>query len=191
MDERQITLRDYLAGYVTEGFIGTRQIMDHATTYAEENLDWFDASSFIEQTTRELIEAHAAEEQTWVTPTDCDKLDAAFNHLELHGILARSNYTCCMNCGTTEIAYEIVESTTKVRGYVFYHNQDTERAIENRNLRLAFGSADETLHSTTTIGWQIVDALNAQGLQVEWNGNPDVRIKLVNFEWKRRRTHLN
>ena len=67
--------------------------------------------------------------------------------LEAAGIVARQNFTCCKTCGFYEINGEMEAARAQgrvVRGYVFFHMQDTERAAKGGDLALAYGPADQT-----------------------------------------------
>jgi Domain of unknown function (DUF6891) len=44
--------------------------------------------------------------------TDADRVGAAFAALEAGGIVTRTNFTCCQNCGYTEIRHETVSLET-------------------------------------------------------------------------------
>ena len=82
---------------------------------------------------------------------------------------------------------EEVEATGRpVRGYAFYHMQDTESAAEGRGLYLAYGAADEGELAALGVAGEIVDTLRTQGLDVAWEGTWDKRIQ-VSLDWKRRR----
>jgi hypothetical protein len=125
-------------------------------------------------------------EETWPPLTDCDRLDLAFDKLDDSGIVARQNFTCCQNCGHAEIGEEIDEAAgrgVEVRGYTFYHQQDTDAAVAGDGVYLAYGTVghDDTLK----VAREIVAAIESCGLKTEWNGSIDKRI-LVAMEWRRR-----
>jgi hypothetical protein len=73
-----------------------------------------------------------------------------------------------------------------VRGYAFYHMQDTERAVVGDGVYLAYGAIEEGPFAATRIAQEICDALRAEGLVVEWDGTVEKRV-LVKLDWKRRR----
>jgi hypothetical protein len=72
-----------------------------------------------------------------------------------------------------------------VRGYAFYHEQDTESAAGGGGLYLNYGSCDEGTEAAVAIGHEIVAALKAKGLDPDWNGSLEKRIGLP-LDWKRR-----
>jgi len=105
--------------------------------------------------------------------------------LEQAGLFAAQDFTCCSSCGHAEASGAMTER--KSRGYVFYHQQDTERGIEGGGLMLAFGSWEGEDEKTTAIGREISDALSRFGVPHDWNGSPERRIEISPFEWRRRR----
>ena len=102
--------------------------------------------------------------------------------------MARQNFTCCQNCGHAEIHDEIEAASklAEVRGYTFYHMQDTERAAQGGGVYLAYDALSGGPDAQNSIGHEIVAALRAAGLEPEWNGENSARI-LIPLEWKRRR----
>jgi hypothetical protein len=159
----------------------------------EATMDYFEGSESLDEQqvqaeTERLIRAHAQAQAAWPRVTDCDRLLQVFSQLERRGIICREDFTCCMTCGTSEIGDEMEEAggKAKVKGYVFYHRQDLEGAVESGELMLAFGAWDGTPESGGRIGTIVADALRAGGLTVDWNGTFKKRIA-VRIDWKRRR----
>ena len=72
-----------------------------------------------------------------------------------------------------------------VRGYTFFHEQDTESAVEGHGLMLNYGSDDYDRAGSVAIGREIARVLRAHRLRVTWNGDFDRRIA-VKLDWKRR-----
>jgi hypothetical protein len=107
---------------------------------------------------------------------DRTKLTSAFKAMRKAGLIARQNFMCCMNCGCTAIAGEYDAMTPErkdaVRGYVFYHKQDTERMNEFGELVLRFGTVRENPAFTAThVANLAVAKLKNAGLAVEWCGD--------------------
>ena len=129
-----------------------------------------------------------AVESTWTGRTDCERLDQAFAELEGGGIVCRQNFSCCGNCGAAEIGDEFaeVEATgVRVRGYAFYHQQDTDAAIEGYGVYLNYGAEAPGEGPALAIAREIVAVLHSHGLKPKWNGNWRERIH-VPLEWRRR-----
>ncbi len=128
-------------------------------------------------------------EQGWKTPTDCDRLARAFAALERSGIVARQNFSDCTTCGVTEIKGEMDDARKagkRVRGYVFFHEQDVEHAVEDGALYLSYGAAESSEAAQLAIAREVVASLKQAGLDVAWSGRLAERIGL-SLEWKRRR----
>ena len=138
----------------------------------------------VERVAREEWENHAREEALWNGPTDCDRLDQAFAELDKSGIVARQNFTCCNTCGCYEIGGEAQNGDCG--GYAFYHQQDTQRAIEGAGLYLSYGVfSEENDAGAIQVGYRIVSALQQNGLKPRWNASVQERIFLP-MDWKRR-----
>ena len=132
-----------------------------------------------------------AERSTWPATTDNDRLERAFAALEAAGIVARENFTCCQNCGHTEIEDEIEATRSAgraVRGYTFFHQQDTERAADGDGVLLAYGVAGKDVEAVE-IGREVAGALRAAGLSVSWSGEVSRRIG-VSMEWRKSKRGL-
>jgi hypothetical protein len=189
MDAVLEDLHAYITRRVREGFDDEALIIDDAVKYAREQHGQEDLRPQLGRFTTDLIAAHREVQSSWETPTDCDKLDEAFAELEWRGIVARQNFTCCSNCGHDEIWGEIKQAgqTHEVKGYAFYHMQDTERACEGGELYLKYGSTARGEENVAEVGRAIVEELRRVGLQVEWNGRSDTAVHVIGIDWKRRR----
>ncbi len=178
----------WLAGYETEAEIHRRIVRD---LERDEELPVPEPASIALATKlvdRAKVEAHRKAE-AFPASTDNDKLAAAFAELEGAGIVARENFTCCLTCGGSEIGQEIDaagEAGLGVRGYVFFHEQDTSAALEGGALMLAFGAIEpDDEEATRAIGHEACEALRAQGLDPVWAGDVKRRI-VVPLTWQRR-----
>ncbi|MDA2812835.1 hypothetical protein O4J56_19475 [Nocardiopsis sp. RSe5-2] len=125
----------------------------------------------VELLTREFA-AHLAWQEGLEGESDGDRLTRAFDELNERAIVAREDFSCCRRCGLGEIRDEDHDGEGEARGYVFYHQQDTRR----RPLYLAYDTPDGTDESMTALGDEVVAVLTEQGLTVEWDRDPDVRI---------------
>lgn len=191
MNDRLQDLRSIINLEVKGGFAKRDEIIELAMDYLLDMFDYNPDVMEIEaiRATDELLAQHKAVQQTWLDETECDRLDEAFATLDRKGIVARHNFTCCQTCGHAEIAYEVDETShhRPVRGYVFYHQQDTESAVMGYGLYLAYGAVSSTEIASIDIGWEIVDALRDAGLSVEWNGSIQKRINVDIMDWRWRR----
>jgi hypothetical protein len=181
-------MHDFVTRRVAEGFDDPQRIIESAVEVAETDLEPDELWGHAERLTTELIEKHRLQQNQWAGPTDCDRLDQAFDALEEEGIVARQNFTCCQTCGHYEIGGEIAQAEAEgrqVRGYTFYHMQDTEGACASGFLCLAYGMHGNG-EGTVRVGQRIVRALEQAGLTVEWDGSAASWIG-VRLQWRRRR----
>lgn len=189
MNDIFAAIRTYIADRIAEGFDSEEDIVESTQDYIVYDFETDYYLEHIEQITADLFALRHEHEREWLEPTDCDRLDKAFDRLSLKGIVARQHFTCCQTCGHYEIWDEIRQTEEigqTVRGYVFYHMQDTESAYQDGFLYLAYGSTERTAEAMQKIGHEIVTALQDAGLIVSWNGELNKRIG-VQIEWKRRR----
>jgi hypothetical protein len=182
-------LRDVIETDVKSGFASRDEIIEAGTDFllGEYDFDWIEDNAA--RITDECLNEHFASQRTWTGETDCDRLDEAFVELDRNGIVARQNFTCCQTCGCAEISYEIedTEAFRPVRGYVFFHTQDTESAVRNGYLYLAFGSLLGDEHESKVIANEVCETLKRHGLEPDWNGAVKTRICIREINWQRRR----
>lgn len=124
-----------------------------------------------------------AEQAMWQGETDPERLTRAFTALQDVGITARENFTCCHSCGQSEIGGE---GEPDARGFVYFHTQCTDSAAAGHGLMLLYGGFDGSPETTAAIGHEIVAALEAVGLQAEWDHDPGRAITVTPLDWRRR-----
>lgn len=135
--------------------------------------------------------ARLAEQRTWPATTDADRLDDAFAELDAGGVVARMDFTCCQTCGVAEIDDEVRPGQEPV-GYVFFHQQDSERLGDDDAVLLlsfgAFGIADADAYEAAAlaVGHRVRAALERAGLTVDWPGTTSRRIAVTGLDWRRR-----
>jgi len=139
----------------------------------------------------QAVSALVQEQEAWPVLTDFDRLQLAFDMLEDDDIVARQHFTCCGTCGAAEIGAEIDDfeelSGRTARGYVFFHQQDTESAVESGSLYISYGASDATAptEEALTIGQRLFEVLQSVGLKPVWDGKINHRVGLA-IDWKRR-----
>ncbi|TDB78798.1 hypothetical protein E1264_36435 [Actinomadura sp. KC216] len=150
-----------------------------------------DVTSLAREIAAEEFAAYLADQRTWPDVTDSDRLLRAFRDLDMSGIVARADFSCCQNCGISEVGGEVPDGEQR-RGYTFCHRQDMETAVSGGGLMLAYGifkDADEP-STQPEIGEEVAGALRRHGLTVGWDGDPRRRIE-VDVTYRRRRAgHL-
>lgn len=189
MDHALDDLRSFIACRVREGFESVHELIENANSYGCETHGRDDLLPEIKRLVADLLAAQQAEEAGWKGLTDCDRLDEAFAALNQQGIVARQDFSCCNNCGFTEIWDEIEkeEQEHPVEGYVFYHLQCTERAIESGQLLMAYGSVEEGKGLLARVANKVVAELRRVGLNGSWGGTDGHPIVVDGIVWRRRR----
>lgn len=119
--------------------------------------------------------------------TDADRIENAFVKLREQGYIARGGpdgFLCCQNCAGTQIANDVdamtPEERSKVRGAVFYHQQDAEAFTDGGTLFISFGpiecGAGTIGEDIQIVGNALAAGLRAAGLEIIWDDSPDTRI---------------
>jgi hypothetical protein len=182
-------VRSFVDARVQEGFESVHEIVENTTNYALEQLGRDDLLTEIKRIVGESLDAHRKEQGRWNSSTDCDRLDKAFASLNQQGIVARQNFSCCNNCGFTEIWEEVEheEERQLVEGYVFYHLQCAERAVETGQLLLAYGCIEEDELVLNRVANTIVAELREAGLDARWQGTVGHPIVIDGIAWQKRR----
>jgi hypothetical protein len=184
-------LHEFIRVQVAAGFAPISDVVDEAvevfadTTVAPNALR--DAATTLAE---QALATHLAEQVDWPAITDCDRIESAFAALDATGILARQHFSCCGACGANEIKDEIDQAKKDgrtIRGFTFFHIQDTEHAVGGESLFLSYGSVDGDRDEAVAVGNEIVEALRNEGLHPAWNGRHANRIGLP-VAWQRRRT---
>lgn len=138
-----------------------------------------------EQLVDRLWRERVAEQAGWSGETDPERLGRAFAALDATGITARENFTCCRNCGLTEIRGA---GAPDARGFVFFHSQCTEGAAAGQDLWLLYGGFESGDGPTVSVGREVVAALDAVGLAWVWDGSAHDAIRVTGMDWRKRLT---
>jgi hypothetical protein len=184
-----VLLRRAIEQDVAAGFSTPEEIVQSAVDIFSDDHDPTVLRPIARRLFGQAIAKHVAAQAAWPDVTDCDRLDQAFAELEERGIVARQNFADCGTCGVAEIGGEIDavrKRGRKVRGYTFYHMQDTESAVDGGGLYLNYGSVDDGEKAALAIANEVVGALKRRGLDTDWDGSWKRRIG-VKLDWKRRR----
>ncbi|MFI2611047.1 DUF6891 domain-containing protein [Kitasatospora sp. NPDC018619] len=161
---------------------------------AESLVEAFDDQGLAQEEAERIVAplwtARLAEQASWPETTDVDLLADAFDALEEQGIVAAMDFTCCAGCGYAEIGGEAGEDSV---GFVFFHRQDTEAAAAGRGLMLRYGgfrageeAGEVSERRTVEVGRAVVAALEAVGLDAQWDGSPHTTIRVAPLEWLNR-----
>jgi hypothetical protein len=183
-------IHEYLELMVRTGFADLGSLPDDAGEYLSDDGDPSSIESYARADLQDVLVDYRAEQRGWPSVTDCDRLDDAFAELEATGVVSRQNFWCCGTCGLAAIGEQMEASASQgidARGYAFYHEQDTESAVEGRGIYLYYGSVYGADERSLEIAREIQEVLHRHGLRTEWNGSLQKRIK-VQMDWKRRQT---
>ena len=191
MTENEAFIYESIENQVRMGFLSLDEIKDNILDEIEDNEfeneiseDW--ATQHIEAEWQSMLN----ETKTWKSPTDIERLIAAFDELCDQNIIALHNagYT------TSDGEYEVVDVERKLQdngivsdGYCFYHEQDLSRAIakEDPSLYIAFQKVDnEDDDVTIAVGKKVVEVLKKHQFEVAWNESPTTKIRIPNFKWE-------
>jgi hypothetical protein len=189
-DDATDTMLECVENWVWYGFHSVDELDAQIDGDAEDG-DGFDVVR-VKAFAVAMLSKKRATEAGWPLHTDCDRLDKAFDRLRAQGICAlhfpESGYTLQQGHGAVadEIHAEGVPEDRYV-GFCFYHAQDIDRALEDEGLMLAFGStvSDED-EDFVQIGRMVCEAFQQEGLQTEWDGTANSRIRLPGLRWQRR-----
>ncbi|GIK62643.1 MAG: hypothetical protein BroJett018_04370 [Chloroflexota bacterium] len=185
-DEFYIKLHNMLEVWVTAGFESRDEIIQSAIDSFYDVGEPDEIKALAEPLTEKFLQEHSAMQRHWNYLTDCDKLDKAFDELNRAGIIARQNFWCCQTCGHAAMDDEL-KKVRRARGYVFFHEQDTESAVQSGVLYLSFRSRDYQRERMVKIGHEIVGVFKRYGFDVHWDGDAKKRIGIYHLDWKRRR----
>jgi hypothetical protein len=183
-------LHEFIRVQVAAGYAPSDAIVDESVdVFADTEVPATALRGAAQALTDQAIAAHLEAQLSWPEITDCDRVDAAFADLDAAGIIARQHFSCCGACGATEIHDELEKAEKagqSVRGYTFFHIQDTEQAVAGEALFLSYGSVSKNKDEAVAIGHEVLAALARHGLTPGWNGKHAHRIALP-VTWLRRR----
>lgn len=187
-DDHLAQMERFIVQLVSGGYETPQQILESVMDYMSDDLDArtidLQAGPMLER----ALAAHAEAEKTWPAVTDYDRLSTAFAALDHRGVVARENFSCCGTCGSTEIWDEMDaarNSGTTITGYVFFHMQDTESAVDGDGLYMNYGAVEDGEEAALGIAATIVTEFERSGLTVDWDGSWGKRIGVA-LDWKRR-----
>lgn len=180
---------EYISSMVRGGYMTAAEIAD---AVVEAEIDDTPGAEELIATVRTSMEQRRRHLEVAGT-SSYERLRRAFDQLAESGVLARENYLCCQTCAYAAIDEEIGDAVDRgeaVRGYVLFHSQDTDRAVETGILLLRYGGSNldpelQGAPATKKIGEEIVAVLKAAAFEPEWSGSPDGAISL-SIAWDKR-----
>ena len=190
-------IQQYIRGRVAEGFTPPATVVaDAVKSLQSPTIDAKAIEPLARLALAQVLDDRRREQANWPAITDCDRLDAAFEELNVQGIMARHNWWCCTNCGKSAMPDEFDRldgaiDGKPIIGYTFYHEQDTEAAAAGGGIYLCYCSTErapneETYDAQTLrLAQRIGSVLKSHGLPVDWDGTIDRKIG-VPLTWQRR-----
>lgn len=183
MNESEKYILETLRKFVWSGFYTPAQAHGMVDDILEEDAD----EEMIRAAVHREFAAKLAAESTWPATTDCDRLDLAFEALHAKGVIALHNAGSTMSDGLCDVGEALnLRGHGGVIDYCFYHGQDVDRAVDGGGLLIAFGDLKDNKAERAKIGHVVRQELEAQGLNVSWDGDSETRINLPHIDWKRR-----
>lgn len=92
-----------------------------------------------------------------------NNLTIGFRNLRKNGYFSRQNFWCCQTCGWADVP------DGRENKVVFYHNQDNQDRVNGNPFYLSW-SGD---------GHEIQRILKESGVETEWDGDDNTRIKVT------------
>ncbi|MBT7073120.1 MAG: hypothetical protein HN560_11120 [Anaerolineae bacterium] len=183
------SIKEYIERDVKAGFMAPSEIVDHAIDVFYGEIDSELLKPDAEKILEKALSDHLAAQADWPEVTDCDRLDDTFAQLKESGIAAVQDAICCSTCAMEDVSAAIDtmrKEEMPVRGYTFFHEQDTEHAIQSGRFNLSYGYIERDQEAAIKIGHEVKEALEKNGFKVEWDGTIRKRITVF-IDWQRRR----
>lgn len=164
--------------------------LDEAGVSEEQARRWFES----------VIALRRAQQASWGEAPKA-RINAAFEELASIGVVARQDFSCCGTCASGEIWDERDDSRTW-RGYVYYHQQDTDSLIESGTTYVGYGVFLDSMY--TQKEWEafppdeqqsrherhvrelmaeVQRVLEGHQIEVDWDGDLSRRILLGNVDF--------
>jgi hypothetical protein len=181
---------EWIATMVRAGYLTASEIVDSVVDAGED--DDLPAEDQLTAIVEAMMQ-HRRQELAHGGRSSYERLRRAFEKMQENGLLARENYWCCQTCALSAISAEIEEGIERgepLRGYVLFHSQDTDCAVEDGVLFLRYGGVTTEPARTAPmaakeIGGEIVALLRRADFRPEWSGSPEDVIHLP-IEWDKR-----
>ena len=175
--------RDAARALVRPGFVELDEALEQLLEQADDDPDIPLSPAEAEAIVREVWAERVAELSDGRAGDDV-RVDAAFQALRDAGYVAEMNLGYTMSDAWDEVGEQVAASPAK--GLAFFHGQDAERlASSPAELYIGFDCVSGEDADMVAVGRAVVDALQAEGLRVEWDGTAATRIKVSDVDWRR------
>lgn len=154
--------------------------------YNEKEFD----HEWLKETIDKRYAHHQLESIKWTNPTDFERLAQAFDSLAKNHIVALHNAGYTRQDAEEECSLAISDLQAleaQPQGYCYYHAQDLERAIDPKSkyLYLGFGTLKNDPSKAQALANYIKSTLSDHGFEVEWSGDIEERLKIININWQK------
>ena len=208
LEQNRRELRDFVNREVAAGFAAPEAIVHRAVNrFFRRAWPALLLPVYAKGAVKSALAKHLEAQAKWPATTDCDRLDNAFAELEQKGIFCRQNTGADGQAAIEKylkFPYAFGERPD-FRGYVFFLEQDTAFVLEHGLLFLTFGPgataeeildaskesrpdelnrASEIKEATLAVAREVVETLKRHGLNAQWNGLPQERIRIP-MVWRR------
>ena len=175
---------------IAPGFTDKDDIIESISEMADSDddlaLSGLEAAEIVEELwKRRLLDLQQPNERE---PSDDVRIATAFAELESAGVIARMNLGFDQGDGSD--AARRIAKTVGARGFVYFHQQDTNRlAYPDATLYLGWDAVGTTREdydaATIRLGEEIRAALERQLLTVAWDGTLASRPGVLNINWRK------
>lgn len=185
-DDCMEELEELIIYDIKSGFLNNEEIQEDCVLYLETNYpDEYEAVTA--EMFRDVVREMRLEHQNTGTQENYKKLRKAFDDMEKLGIVTEHFAGYTMDDGfeiVNERATEQHKRGETLVGCCFYIQQDLIRQFEygSKKLQFTFGNYFEN-PTAEKVGEMIVEVLQKNGFETEWNGSADRKIAIVDFEW--------
>jgi len=192
MTEEQAYINDIISQQIHSGLYDTTFIEEYIQeVILEEELQDDIRMDWVKDQIRLANRRQRQAAKTWAKPTDPERLIAAFDVLATKQIIALHHVGFTTADGeeaVIQIEKELRKEGLASKGYCFYHGKDFEDAVftDYGHLGIAFQIINnEDDASAVLLGNEIKQALEEQGLPVQWDGTSNQKIEVKNIQWQR------
>ncbi|HUH26161.1 MAG TPA: hypothetical protein VLY87_06005 [Flavobacterium sp.] len=191
MSEDQQFIFDSIYTQVRSGVFSLGDIRESIIEEVEDNgFEDEISEDWVQKHIDQVYQEQKEESEQWQTPTQTERLIAAFDELADSNKIVALHYagytTDDGEYEVSEIERTLMENGEKSEGYCFYHGQDLERAVRGEGLFLDFQKIDnESDVVSKAIAQKVVAVLEKHQLKTDWNGKASSRILLPDFKWER------
>jgi len=128
-----------------------------------------------DETLAEAMNMDSNELKQKITEDEIKNLFAAFNE---RGLLAKHDHLCCSTCASADLGDEADRDGGYI-GIAYNHEQDMEYFSKDpTELIIRYCQTNDGKYHSKHIGMIISFIARSQGFLIDWDGNPNIVIRL-------------